>query len=541
LNFGQPEAFYITVKSRRNIDMRSVRRFVLSLFVICLAYTGAQAAEPVPFVRVPAEESGLTHVVKQRSETNPTGIKLPWMSPLVDIDGDGNLDICYYGHHGGGAAIWLGKGDGTFTLDSPDYKSRWAFGTRAPLWWHVNNDNFIDGVSSQAMPGGFFFLNDGTGHWKKTTLSLLPARTWYPKLVDLDGDGHHCEMAVRDGTYELSPSPREWEGKFPEKVETKELWKVGDIIPWPEEIEHSRGTGFSIPYTVDLDGDHKNEVIVHFKEGFIGAKSFRSYVLTRDDKAEGTNAWKNTTADRGLSDNNGAFFPEDWDGDGDLDLIDLFNGFWYVNDGRGKFVKAADRLYETGKRQNHTYARTAYFVGDSTVNMRDLDNDGHLDLCMSGHHGQAHGYILNLGGGKSQEIHNIPALCMSRQLGDVDNDGDIDYVTKGKRGEATMVFVRNEITNRGLFIRIIPKNAPEQQLGCKVWVYEAGQMGKAAGLISFRQCFMLNPASKAEVIDGRLHIGMGTRTEVDIRVRFPSGEIREAKAAKAGKTTDLKE
>lgn len=521
--------------------MRSVRRFVLSLCFILLTYTGAQAAEPVPFVRVPAEESGLTHVVKQRSETNPTGIKYPWMSPLVDINGDGNLDICYYGHHGGGAAIWLGKGDGTFTLDSPDYKSRWAFGTRAPLWWHVNNDNFIDGVSSQAMPGGFLFLNDGTGHWKKTTISLLPARTWYPKLVDLDGDGHHCEMAVRDGTYELSPSPREWEGKFPEKVETKELWKVGDIIPWPEEIEHSRGTGFSIPYTVDLDGDHKNEVIVHFKEGFIGAKSFRSYVLTRDDKAEGTNAWKNTTADRGLSDNNGAFFPEDWDGDGDLDLIDLFNGFWYVNDGRGKFVKAADRLYETGKRQNHTYARTAYFVGDSTVNMRDLDNDGHLDLCMSGHHGQAHGYILNLGGGKSREIHNIPALCMSRQLGDVDNDGDIDYVTKGKRGEATMVFVRNEITNRGLFIRIIPKNAPEQQLGCKVWVYEAGQMGKAAGLISFRQCFMLNPASKAEVIDGRLHIGMGTRTEVDIRVRFPSGEIREAKAAKAGKTTDLKE
>jgi hypothetical protein len=130
---------------------------------------------------------------------------------------------------------------------------------------------------------------------------------------------------------------------------------------------------------------------------------------------------------------------------------------------------------------------------------------------------------------------------MSHQFGDVDNDGDIDYVTKGKKGEATMVFVRNEITNRGLFIRIIPKNAPEQQLGCKVWVYEAGQMGKAAGLISFRQCFMLNPASKAEVIDGHLHIGMGTRTEVDIRVRFPSGEIREAKAAKAGKTTDLKE
>ena len=523
--------------------MRSIRRFVLSLFVTCLAYTGAQAAEitSLPFVKVPVEESGLTHVVKQRTEEDPTGIKYPWMSPLVDINGDNNVDLMFYGHHGGGAAIWLGNGDGTFTLDSPDYKSRWAFGTRAPLWWHVNGDTFIDGISSQAFPGGYLFLNDRTGHWKKSTLSLLPARTWSPKLVDVDGDGHHCEMTVKGSVYTISPSPKEWGGKLPEKFETKELWNVDSIIPWPEEIEHSRGTGFRIPYTVDLDGDHKNEMIVHFKEGFIGAKSYRSYVLTRDEQAEGTNVWKDTTADRGLSNNNGAFFPEDWDGDGDLDLIDLFNGFWYVNDGRGKFVKAADRLYETGKRQNHTYARTAYFKGDSTVDMLDLDNDGRRDLCMSGHHGQEHGYILNLGGGKSQEIHNIPALCMSRQLGDVDNDGDIDYVTKGKKGGPTMVLFRNEIKNRGLFVRIVPRNSPEQQLGCKVWVYEAGKLGNAAGLINYRQCFMLNTASKAEVIDGRLHIGIGTRTEVDIRVRFPSGEIREAKAAKAGETTDIKE
>jgi hypothetical protein len=104
-----------------------------------------------------------------------------------------------------------------------------------------------------------------------------------------------------------------------------------------------------------------------------------------------------------------------------------------------------------------------------------------------------------------------------------------------------MVLFQNEIKNRGLFVRIVPKNSPEQQLGCKVWVYEAGKLGNAAGLINYRQCFMLNTASKAEVIDGRLHIGIGTRTEVDIRVRFPSGEIREAKAAKAGKTTDIKE
>ncbi len=73
--------------------MRSVRSLALSLCVILLACAGAQAAELVPFVRVPAEESGLTHVVKQRINEDPTGIKLPWMSPLVDIKDDGNLDI----------------------------------------------------------------------------------------------------------------------------------------------------------------------------------------------------------------------------------------------------------------------------------------------------------------------------------------------------------------------------------------------------------------------------------------------------------------
>mgnify|MGYP002063985435 CR=1 FL=1 len=32
----------------------------------------------------------------------------------ADLNADGHLDIMYYGHHGGGAAIWFGNGDGTF-------------------------------------------------------------------------------------------------------------------------------------------------------------------------------------------------------------------------------------------------------------------------------------------------------------------------------------------------------------------------------------------------------------------------------------------
>jgi hypothetical protein len=147
------------------------------LLLYALSVATAEAKEvDLPFVAVPAEESGLTHRVAIRSKTVAEGIEYPWMSPLVDIHGDGNLDICYYGHHGGGAAIRLGNGDGTFTLDSPDYKSRWAFGTRAPLWWHVDVDNFIDGISSQAFPGGYLFVNDGTGQWRVAAVMVRTVR-----------------------------------------------------------------------------------------------------------------------------------------------------------------------------------------------------------------------------------------------------------------------------------------------------------------------------------------------------------------------------
>jgi hypothetical protein len=45
---------------------------------------------------------------------------------------------------------------------------------------------------------------------------------------------------------------------------------------------------------------------------------------------------------------------------------------------------------------------------------------------------------------------------------------------------------------------------------------------------------MDNAPTKAEVLNGRIYIGIGTREAVDIRVRFPSGKIREAKGVKPG-------
>ena len=162
----------------------------VTIAVLALAGLTAAAAEPpaLSWVKVPAEQSGLTHAIDQWTKEKPTGIRWPWMSPLVDINGDGHLDIIHYGHHGGGAAIWLGKGDGAFVFDNSGYTSRWVFGGRDPLWWDFTGDGKIDAVGTEGFNvAGCLFVNDGTGHWHKTAARVRGMS------VDLDCDGHHDE------------------------------------------------------------------------------------------------------------------------------------------------------------------------------------------------------------------------------------------------------------------------------------------------------------------------------------------------------------
>jgi hypothetical protein len=143
----------------------------------------------LPLTVIPPEESGLTHQVKILSTTVTEGIKYPWMSSLVDINADGHLDILYYGHHGGGAAIWFGNGDGTFKLDSDGYEARWVFGARDPVWLDVNGDGAMDAVGVEGYNiKGFLYMNTGDGHFEKTSLR------YHGNFVDLDHDGHHDEL-----------------------------------------------------------------------------------------------------------------------------------------------------------------------------------------------------------------------------------------------------------------------------------------------------------------------------------------------------------
>jgi hypothetical protein len=491
------------------------------VLLICAGLGGSAGGEDslLPLTVVPPEESGLTHQVKILSTTVTEGIKYPWMSSLVDINADGHLDIMYYGHHGGGAAIWFGNGDGTFELDSDGYEARWVFGARDPVWLDVNGDGAMDAVGTEGYNiKGFLYMNTGDGHFGKTSLR------YHGNFVDLDHDGHHDELwQGRSGAYDMTPGIHEWGKTHPESLKLEKLWMPEDIIPWPEGVErnpHPLAPQYHSGVSADLDGDTRAELIVTF------SKKMLSWVLKRSE-----GVWTDRTAEMGLPAGEPMWlYPDDLDVDGDMDLVDMWNGWWFANDGKGKFTRCEHRIFDPEARK-----RGHPWDGDGEHQFIDLDNNGFRDITFAGDHSTATGAFLNMGGGKFVEIEHVNGSRRHRKFGDVDGDYDLDMVRCDKMAE----FHRNETLNNALKLTLVPKSWAETVVGCTVWVYREGKLGDSDALIHHRQCFMERGMHRSTVLDTTLHVGLGSAAAADVRVRFADGTIREARGVKAKTTATL--
>ena len=522
------------------------RWWCLAALTLLISSTAKAETPPEParlsFKPVAAEQSGLTHVLN--SDPARGELKYPWMSPPVDIDSDGRLDALVYGHHGGGAAVWLGRGDGTFALDDGPYTKRWPFGARDPIWWDVG-DKAPHGFGTEGSgTAGRLYLNDGAGLFQKTALTLAEASYGAFQFADLDGDGFHREVYMTSvgSALRVSPSLEQWptaDATTPSKIEP--LWNTEALVGWPSGIERGRGPGrpgYRDAYAVDLDGDDQNELIVHFRgEGFTPSQ-LRTWVLARSKDEGNATTWKLADDVRGLpQDESQWLFPEDLDTDGDLDLVDLHSGRWYANDGRGTFAAHEARLFDPENRLVKS-RRGRPWTADCEIQWLDLDNDGRRDFLTASDHGTELGTFLNLGDGKFVETADVPGTRRNRKFGDVDGDGRLDMITFQKD---QVTLHRNETKGNGLHVRLVPQNGGDAHLGAKLWVYEAGKLGDVKSLVHYRQGFMERDAGRSKILGGPLHVGLGDRETVDIRVRFPSGVVREMKAASAGREVVLRE
>jgi len=132
-----------------------------------------------------------------------------------DYNNDGFLDLFIAGANGGEPALWLNKGDGTFTRDRRSSAALQALRSTAGLaatFVDYDNDGWLDLVVAGTPIGGgkssaaagksvseknsnavFLFRNDGTGKFlDRSTLIPAPVRAGGASAIavsDIDGDG----------------------------------------------------------------------------------------------------------------------------------------------------------------------------------------------------------------------------------------------------------------------------------------------------------------------------------------------------------------
>jgi hypothetical protein len=237
----------------------------------------------------------------------------------------------------------------------------------------------------------------------------------------------------------------------------------------------------------------------------------------------------------------------DADGDGRMDIFKTnFAGdlpVLYRNLGKGIFE---DATRASGLAVDNRFV--CWGTG-----FEDFDNDGWPDIAV------ATGHIYpdfekrfpdspyksplllyrNLGHGHFEELSEeagkailVPHSSRGVAFGDFDNDGDIDMLVVNL-GEPPSLF-RNDLSGQNHWIKIRPEGAASNRsaIGARVEVIANGRK-----LVREQQ----SQSSFVSCNDFRLHFGLGSATQADIHVRWPSGIVQSLQGLKADQLYTIKE
>lgn len=452
------------------------------------------------------KESGVGDQVARHYERHPKW----WLSGLnlVDLDGDGQVDLFLAAHGAGRSLALLNDGHGHF---------KEADGSYPPSEIHLAEDIDGDGKLDLQMTwqdgGGKWWLNESTpGRLSFRESSITAGQARANAMIDLNRDGRVDWLHERPGvTFEFGDG----KGNF----------KPGGQL----EVASTRNEINVHP--ADFNGDGFIDLAVHW--GRYDYERGKSRVYLNDGKMN----FSDVTATAGLHEDGLAIKGVgDANRDGQLDLLVLENGRpeLYLNDAHGKFIRKADAF--TGMEA----ASKPRYVSWGLAVVTDFDNDGIVDVIWNGRNflwllrgtGDSGFTYMN----KAWKIEDKSAASVDDGLcfGDIDSDGDLDIIgyTGSLDGQRMVKVYRNELPAQNwIRIRLAGAAGNRSATGAKIRLTERGQPDK---LLWFEQVTILDSQSAHSyysVAPTERHFGLGRRKQVDVSVEFyPSGKRVERKA-----------
>ncbi|WP_196886856.1 T9SS type A sorting domain-containing protein [Aureivirga sp. CE67] len=280
-----------------------------------------------------------------------------------------------------------------------------------------DQDVFLSGILADDSKVSKIYLNDGNGNFTESTQNnITPVYTGDADFGDFDQDGDLDLLISGHGLGNL--------------VTTEVYVNDGNGV----FTEYESDTDFTEVYKgsaefVDIDGDNKLDIALSGKFNFYSNTNFTGLYI-QDDSGNFV-ALDNTNLPN-VGDGELAFYDIDQDGDKDVFIVGQTDQI--VDQ---KTVKVT-KLYLNDGSENFTESNSWTPLIGANISIGDIDGDNDQDVLFFGTNSETYYnqtiVLKNDGSGnltEDQELHIIDIGRGDSDLADFDNDGDLDLIVSG--------------------------------------------------------------------------------------------------------------
>ena len=482
---------------------------------------GASAQEPKKGFTDITDESGVGAAIEEHYQKHPNW----WLSGinLVDLDGDGKLDLFFSAHGAGTSLALLNDGKGHFKKAEGSWPP-----SEIHLPYDIDEDGKLDLQMTWQDGGGRWWINESTpGRLGFRMSDMMAGQARANAMIDINRDGKVDWLHELPGVvFDMGDG----HGNF---------HRAGNL-----EIAKTRNEINVHP--VDLNGDGLIDLAVHW--GRYDFEKGRSRLYMNVSQMGRPLNFTNMTSAAGLAEEGLAIKGiGDVNRDGFPDLLVLENKKpeIYLNDGRGNFRKKGGALV------GMEHASQPRYVSWGLAVVTDFDNDGLPDILWNGRNflwvlrGTPDGHFAYMNKDWGIEDKASATVDDGLSFGDIDGDGHLDiigYTGSLDKQRKVKVYRNNLPTQNWLHVRPVGKAGNRGAAGAKISIREAaiGFDNRQPKLLWWEQVMILDSQmahSYYSYAQSERHFGLGERKLVDVSIEFyPSGKRVEKKNVTSNST-----